>query len=370
MGRCDLEQPKISIGTRVVRGKDWKWADQDGNGTGTVTNFSSLRGWVQVKWDHNPKAASNPYRFGLGSYDLYELDESGKAKTEPWKEEAYECAPLHCELQPASAMQTACQGPWTMGKFGPLSIEEQTAAQKELKAVLEKTGWVRPDRGESLKDKTLKWRFGTAPDYTLGDLEYLKYKMCAHAPGSLEIIVENLVKTWEFERSHKVDGANHQTVDPDTFTISANDAKAYNHKDAHEVGNYNVLLQPATPDLWDNEKISSRFSHEIFHNAFPAFAWEVLKVSVGPPEVHFEWRHFGRFTGYYRGNKGEGQLIDLRGHGIAKVNDKLQLCETKIYYDANMFCKVMEGKRPHTDLVSSPAPKAIDNPKTFCPHFK
>ena len=64
------------------------------------------------------------------------------------------------------------------------------------------------------------------------------------------------------------------------------------------MGNYNVLLQPATPDLWDNEKISSRLSHEIFHNAFPAFAWEVLKVSVGPPEVHFEWRHFERFTGF------------------------------------------------------------------------
>ena len=157
MGRCDLEQPKISIGTPVVRGKDWKWEEQDGNRAGTVTNLSSLRGWVQVKWDCNAKAASNSYRFGLGSYDLYELDESGKAKTEPWKEEAYDCAPLHCELQPASAMQTACQGPWTMAKFGPLSIEEQIAAQKELKAVLEKTGWVRPDRGESLKDKTLKW---------------------------------------------------------------------------------------------------------------------------------------------------------------------------------------------------------------------
>ena len=37
MGRCDLEQPKISIGARVVRGKDWKWEEQDGNRAGTVT---------------------------------------------------------------------------------------------------------------------------------------------------------------------------------------------------------------------------------------------------------------------------------------------------------------------------------------------
>ena len=103
-----LEQPKISIGARVVRGKEWKWEDIDGNGgMGTVTDISSLRGWVQVKWDCN--SATGHYRFGLGSYDLYEIDGNGKVKTEPWKEEDYVVAPLHCDLQPASAMQTACQ---------------------------------------------------------------------------------------------------------------------------------------------------------------------------------------------------------------------------------------------------------------------
>ena len=100
---------------------------------------------------------------------------------------------------------------------------------------MERTGWERPDRGESVQDKSLKWRFGTAPDYTLADLEYFKHKMSAHAPGSLEKIVENLVKTWEFERSHKVDPNDHQTVDPDNFKISTNDGKVFNHKDAHEV---------------------------------------------------------------------------------------------------------------------------------------
>ena len=196
----DLERPKIDVGARVVRGKDWKWENQDKNGEGTVVGHASLRGWVGVKWDHdkkNPKPESGQYRFGLGSYDLYVLDDNGQAKEAPWKEDEHHNAPIHCDMQPASAMQTACQGPWKIHQFGPLSAEDQKAAKKELVEIMEKTGWERPDRGPTLKDKNLKWRFGTVPDYTLADLEYFKYKMSAHAPGSLAKVVENLVKTWK-----------------------------------------------------------------------------------------------------------------------------------------------------------------------------
>ena len=63
-------------------------------------------------------------------------------------------------------------------------------------------------------------------------------------------------------------------------------------------------------------------------------------------------------------------MIDLRGHGMATVNDKLQLGEVKIFYDVNTFLEVMEGKRPHTDLFPFPAVKAIDNAAAlFCPHL-
>ena len=49
------------------------------------------------------------------------------------------------------------------------------------------------------------WRFGGKPDYTLANYAYLTGKKAHHADGSLEKIVEDLVKTWEMERSHKID---------------------------------------------------------------------------------------------------------------------------------------------------------------------
>ncbi|XP_050406417.1 E3 ubiquitin-protein ligase HECTD1 isoform X3 [Patella vulgata] len=54
-------------GARVVRGMDWKWRDQDGNGEGLVTG-ELHNGWVDVTWDNG---GSNSYRMGAeGKYDL------------------------------------------------------------------------------------------------------------------------------------------------------------------------------------------------------------------------------------------------------------------------------------------------------------
>ena len=62
------------IGTRVVRGKDWEWGDQDGTisdsnpAMGTVVKALTRSGWVDVKWD---TGISNSYRMGSdGKYDL------------------------------------------------------------------------------------------------------------------------------------------------------------------------------------------------------------------------------------------------------------------------------------------------------------
>ena len=44
----------------MVRGPDWKWADQDHNGIGTVVEFQE-NGWVNVRWDYGQ---INGYRFG------------------------------------------------------------------------------------------------------------------------------------------------------------------------------------------------------------------------------------------------------------------------------------------------------------------
>ena len=65
---------KLPKGTRVCRGKDWKWGDQDGNENqqGVIAGWAGEVGasdnWVKVKWDNKRQ---NNYRWGAeGAYDL------------------------------------------------------------------------------------------------------------------------------------------------------------------------------------------------------------------------------------------------------------------------------------------------------------
>ncbi|CAH0559020.1 unnamed protein product [Brassicogethes aeneus] len=60
----------MKLGTRVVRGADWKWGDQDGNppGEGRVIGELGDDGWVRVEWTNG---TTNSYRMGIeGKYDL------------------------------------------------------------------------------------------------------------------------------------------------------------------------------------------------------------------------------------------------------------------------------------------------------------
>ncbi|GAB0100562.1 Probable E3 ubiquitin-protein ligase HERC2 [Sergentomyia squamirostris] len=72
--RANLTGPEMAklmkIGTRIVRGTDWKWGDQDGPtpGEGRIISELGEDGWVRVEWD---TGATNSYRMGKeGQYDL------------------------------------------------------------------------------------------------------------------------------------------------------------------------------------------------------------------------------------------------------------------------------------------------------------
>lgn len=72
------------------------------------------------------------------------------------------------------------------------------AQAKRLVAYLQKKyGFVLPDRG-NLDDQSVLWKEGK-PDYTIADLHYFLGKTKNHPPGSLELFVENFIKTWEME---------------------------------------------------------------------------------------------------------------------------------------------------------------------------
>ncbi|BFG02621.1 probable E3 ubiquitin-protein ligase HERC2 [Drosophila madeirensis] len=79
----------MKIGTRIVRGSDWKWGDQDGNppGEGRIISEVGEDGWVRVEWY---TGATNSYRMGKeGQYDLQLADSALNvaSPTEPERED-------------------------------------------------------------------------------------------------------------------------------------------------------------------------------------------------------------------------------------------------------------------------------------------
>lgn len=61
--------------------------------------------------------------------------------------------------------------------------------------------------------------------------------------GSLEEVVENLVKTWEMEASHKKDMSQWTTIDHGNYCVQTNGGEVLDGVKAFEIGNYNALLK-------------------------------------------------------------------------------------------------------------------------------
>ena len=74
------------------------------------------------------------------------------------------------------------------------------------------------------------------------NFEYLSGKTQNHAANSLEEVVENLVKSWETEASHKVDMSQWNTIDHDAYQIQTNGGTLIEGKEAMRMGNYNALM--------------------------------------------------------------------------------------------------------------------------------
>lgn len=242
-----------------------------------------------------------------------------------------------------SLAQTHMQGPLKINGSGKsLTKEELQDVKKELEAFKAQTGLKEPERS-FMDDPMTLWMFDGVPDYSLTNLFFMKERTKVHPEGSLELVVENLVKTWEMERSHKPDCSQHKTVDYTDFRFSANGGKVFRNVEAHHVGNYNVLLDTCPADLYDAKKMTFLRSHEKFHNAFPAFPWEVLEVYSPPPKVAFSWRHWGHFNGSYEENQGKGEIVELFGFTIATVTDKMQISDLEVYFNAIDFISVLKG---------------------------
>ena len=211
---------------------------------------------------------------------------------------------------------------------------------EHLAQELKKYGFIEPDRGD-LNDPNIKWRSGK-PDYTSANLEYFKGKTMNHAQGSLEKCVEDLVKTWEMECSHKTDFQQWCTVNHGNYCISANGGKRFSGEENLREGNYNVLLNVCNPEFYDSTKENFETSHDLFRSCFNnSFPWELLKVFSGPPKVVFTWRHWGTFSGKYKQQDGDGRTYEMFGFCEVTVNKDLKIENIEVYYKPDEFFKAL-----------------------------
>ena len=130
-------------------------------------------------------------------------------------------------------------------------------------------------------------------------LTCLAAKRMNHAAGSLPLLVENLVKNWEIEASFKTDLKDWRTIDRSKYGFAMNGGPSQPGEHMLKVGTYNAIIAPNEYYSPKNSDFAS--SHKTFKRMMPTFAWEVLEVYSGPPEVSFRWRHWGEMKNDYVG---------------------------------------------------------------------
>ncbi|KAK0716867.1 hypothetical protein B0T26DRAFT_675278 [Lasiosphaeria miniovina] len=206
------------------------------------------------------------------------------------------------------------------------------------------------DADAVLKDTDVKWRYGQAPDYSKTRKMWDETKKSNHTAGSLPDLVEKLVKNWEVEASHKTDLADWRTIDKAKYVFSVNGGPDQTGEHMLKVGTYNAILEPS--EFYCPRHSTFDDSHKTFKHMMPAFAWEVLEVYSGPPQVAFRWRHWGVMKEDYVGSnkngdrvtiKAHGRPIDIEGVAVAVVNDKLQLQKVEVFFDPMAMFRQMVG---------------------------
>ncbi|KAM0938321.1 putative NTF2-like domain superfamily protein [Dioscorea sansibarensis] len=224
--------------------------------------------------------------------------------------------------------------------------------------------------GEGEKDT--RWRHGRPLGYEVVNKLFEEERTKEWPKGSLEEVVQNTIKTFEMELSHKTNILDFKTINPQKFRVCANGRKEFSGEEFLELGSYNALLKTSMPEKFQyykagNETFES--SKKIFKSAFPrGFAWEVLSVYSGPPVIVFKFRHWGYMEGPFKGFAPTGELVEFFGVAILKVDESLRAEELEIYYDpAELLAGLLKGDAVANDHGGIDATPAVPQ---ACPFFK
>ncbi|KAF3322009.1 pathogen-related protein [Carex littledalei] len=196
--------------------------------------------------------------------------------------------------------------------------------------------------GEGEKDT--QWRHGGAPKYDLVNQLFEQERTKEWPKGSLEETVQNTIKTWEMELSHKLRLSDFKSINRETFTLSVNGRRPLSGEETLSLGSYNALLATSMPaelcpkGYYNSKDETFESSHEGFRSAFPrGFAWEVLEVYSGPPVVAFKFRHWGHMEGNFKDHAPTGEMVEFIGIAVLKVDEQLRAETVEIYYDQGEF---------------------------------
>ncbi|MGP0128083.1 MAG: ester cyclase [cyanobacterium endosymbiont of Rhopalodia musculus] len=205
--------------------------------------------------------------------------------------------------------------------------------------------WVQDRDTVIANDEGVQWRNGERPDYSYTNQFLRVESQFNHPEGSLEAIVENLVRTFEMEASHKTNPEQWLSIVTDKFRMSSNGGQFYTAQKVSEQGTYNLFIDDGEKYSATEETFESSF--ELFHKAFPnGFLWELTEVLSGPPNITFKWRHWGTFNGPYKDHQPTGQTIEIVGLSIARVTDDLKILEVEHYFDNSTFLQKLTSGCP------------------------
>uniref|UniRef100_A0A2P2KBD7 Pathogen-related protein n=1 Tax=Rhizophora mucronata TaxID=61149 RepID=A0A2P2KBD7_RHIMU len=167
------------------------------------------------------------------------------------------------------------------------------------------------------------WRHGAPPVYDAVNKLFEEGRTKVWPEGSVEEAVQNAIKSWEMELSHKTRLYDFKTINPEKFKLIVNGREGLDAEETLKLGSYNALLKTSTPKEFqyykaDEETFES--SHDAFRSAFPrGFAWEVIQVYSGPPVITYKFRHWGYFEGPFKGHAPTGEMVEFYGLGVMKV---------------------------------------------------
>ncbi|KAF2860842.1 hypothetical protein K470DRAFT_257619 [Piedraia hortae CBS 480.64] len=189
-------------------------------------------------------------------------------------------------------------------------------------------------------DEGVQWRYGRAPDYSKTRKYWEETKKMNHKAGSLEEIVENLVKNWEVEASFKPRLSDWRTIDHAKYSFAINGGPPQTGEHMLKVGTYNAIITPN--EYYSPEHSDFASSHKTFKRMMPTFAWEVIEVYSGPPKVSFKWRHWGQMKNDYVGFNNVGEKIIAKAHGgpieifgvtVAQVDENCRIQALDTWFD-------------------------------------